>query len=279
MYIKPKKRLGQNFLIDRNIQKKIIAASELGPSDNVLEIGAGCGELTRLIAADAAGVYALEIDPYLCQVLKCSLKGHPNVKIINKDILKFNLRRYFRKLENKINPALPAKNHILNNRKGGVKVIGNIPYYITTPIIEHLLEYRDRINTIFITIQKEPAIRMTATPGSKDYGSFSCFLQYYTEPKILFLIKKTCFRPVPKVDSCFMRLQMRKEPPVKVNNEKLFFKIIRAAFNKRRKVLRNSLESVVPQQKLEVFFNKYSINSNIRPEDLALEDFANLTNI
>ena len=261
MHIKPKKRLGQNFLIDGNIQKKIIAASELGPSDNVLEIGAGCGELTRLIAASVTGVYALEIDPYLCQVLKCGLKGHPNVKIINKDILKFNLRRYFAKLKNKI------------------KVIGNIPYYITTPIIEHLLEYRDRINTIFITIQKEPAIRMTATPGSKDYGSFSCFLQYYTEPKILFLIKKTCFRPVPKVDSCFMRLQMRKEPAVKVNNEKLFFKIIRAAFNKRRKVLRNSLKSVIPQQKLGAFFNKYSINSNIRPEDLALEDFANLTNI
>lgn len=278
MYIKPKKRLGQNFLIDRNIQKKIIAACELGPYDNVLEIGAGCGELTRLITTDVAGVYALEIDPYLCQVLKCSLKGHPNVKIINKDILKFNLRRYFRKLENKINPVRNTS-YPENKISNGIKVIGNIPYYITTPIIEHLLEYRDRINTIFITIQKEPAIRMTATPGSKDYGSFSCFLQYYTEPKILFLIKKTCFRPVPKVDSCFMRLEMRKEPPVKVNNEKLFFKIIRAAFNKRRKVLRNSLKSVIPQQKLGAFFNKYSINSNIRPEDLALEDFANLTNI
>lgn len=260
MYFKPKKSLGQHFLIDKNIQNKIINACEFKTSDIVLEIGAGRGELTRLIADRVSLVYAVEIDPYLSSVLVDNLKGNKNVRIITKDILKFNLKRYFGKLEIKI------------------KVIGNIPYYITSPIIEHLLKYRDKIDTIFITVQKEFARRMTACPGSKEYGSLSCFVQYYTKAKILFLIKRTCFLPSPKVDSCFVRLKIEREPQVKVNNEKFFFKIIRAAFNQRRKTLRNSLRGIIPAHKLGVFFNQYNIEVNIRPEDLSLEDFANLAN-
>lgn len=260
MHVKPKKRLGQNFLVDKNIQRKIVESCEFKPTDAVLEIGAGRGELTRLIANRAGSIYALEIDPYLCGVLKDSLKGCGNVRIINKDILKFNLNAHFKKTET-------------------VKILGNIPYYIVTPIIEHLLKYRHKIEVIFITVQKEFARRITAAGGSKDYSSFSCFVQYYTEPKILFHIKNSCFLPPPKVDSSFLRLKIRKILPVKPKDERLLFKIIRSAFNQRRKTLRNSLRGIIPRQNLEIFFNKYNIDPNIRPENLALNDFANLANI
>jgi 16S rRNA (adenine1518-N6/adenine1519-N6)-dimethyltransferase len=261
MHIKPKKGLGQNFLIDKNIQRKIIAACQFKSSNTVLEIGAGRGELTRLLADTVGRLFALEIDPFLSKILQDDFKGYPNIKIINGDILKFNLRRYFSKLKNKI------------------KIIGNIPYYITTPIIEHLLKSRDKIDTIFLTVQKEFAKRITATSSSGDYSSFSCFLQYYTNPQILFSINKTCFRPMPKVDSSFLRLEIRQKAAVITKNEKLFFQIIRSAFNKRRKTLRNSLRDRVSPEKLDKFFIKYGINRNIRPENLTLQDFANLTNI
>ena len=276
---KPKKRLGQNFLTDKNIQRKLVASYNLQTSDHVLEIGAGYGELTKLIADCAAFVYALEIDPELCKTLRDNTKGYSNIKIINQDILIFNLKRYFSKFKNKINPALSAAQKDYLSRKGGVKVVGNIPYYITTPIIEHLLKYRDKIETVFITVQKEFAKRIVANAGSKEYGSFSCFVQYYSIPKILFFIKKGSFSPIPKVDSCLLELKTRQVPAVNVKDEELFFKIIRASFNKRRKTLRNSLDGIVPLQKLSDFFRKYDIDINIRPEDLTLKDFAHLTNI
>ena len=161
MHFRPKKRLGQNFLVDKNIQNKIIHACRFKADDIVLEIGSGRGELTQLIANEAKCVYALEIDKDLCQILKNNLHSYPNVKIIHADVLRFNLKSHFRNIEGKI------------------QVLGNIPYYISTPIIERLLKYRDKINTIFITVQKEFARRVTAKPGSKDYGSLSCFIQYY----------------------------------------------------------------------------------------------------
>ncbi len=260
MHLKPKKRLGQNFLIDRNIQRKIIESLDLNPSDTLLEVGAGRGELTRLISGKVRRVFALEVDPGLCQILKDNLSGLSNVKIINRDVLKFNLKAYFNKIQGKI------------------KVFGNIPYYISTPIIERLIKFREKIDTAFITVQKEFAARIAAAAGPKDYGSFSCFVQYYTEPKILFLIKRTCFFPAPKVDSCLVRLNIRKEPAVFLRDEKLFFKTIRAAFNKRRKTLRNSLSGIILAKKLDFFFHKYGIDRNIRPENLSLQDFANLAN-
>lgn len=259
MYHKPKKSLGQNFLTDKNIQKKIINACGFKATDTVLEIGAGRGELTSYIARKVNEVYALEIDVSLCGILKDGLKYYKNVKILNQDILKFNLRKYF------------------NRYKPKIKVVGNIPYYITSPIIEYLLRYCDMINTIFITLQKEFAKRITAQAGSREYGSFSCFVQYYTQPQILFLVKKNCFYPPPNVDSCFLKLDIRKEPLVDLKNEQLFFKIIRAAFGKRRKTLRNSLKDVITAKKLERFFIQYNIDFSIRPEALTLRDFANLT--
>jgi 16S rRNA (adenine1518-N6/adenine1519-N6)-dimethyltransferase len=261
MRIRPKKRLGQNFLIDKNIRQKIIASCGLTALDVVLEIGAGRGEITSLIAGKAGFVYALEIDASLCEILKANLSGLDNVKVLKEDVLKFDFKNLFAKVNKK------------------VKVIGNIPYYITTPIIKRLLEYRDKISSVFIMAQKEFALRAASAPGSKAFGSLSCFLQYYTAPKILFPISKSCFYPAPKVDSCFLELSMRKEPAVKVNDEELFLKIIRAGFNKRRKTLRNSLKDVIPQQKLSEFFQKYGIDKNTRPERLGLSDFANLANL
>jgi len=261
MYFKPKKRLGQNFLIDKNIQNKIINACNFKSSDTVLEIGAGRGELTQLIAQRVNKVYAFEIDRNLCSILKDNLINHKNVAIVNGDFLKVDLREYFKKSDHKI------------------KIIGNIPYYITTPIIEYLLKYKQNIEIIFLTVQKEFALRMLSKAGNKDYGSFSCFIQYYTKPKKLFFITRTCFKPTPKVDSCFLQLEIRGEPPVKIENEALVFKIIRAAFNKRRKTLRNSLKELIPGADLEAFFKQYEIDPNIRPEALSLEDFAHLANI
>lgn len=261
MRVKPKKRLGQNFLVDKNIERKIIANCEFNPSDTVLEIGAGSGEMTRLIYPLVKELTAIEIDPALCGILKENLKGADNLRIINADILKFDFESYFGKIKKRI------------------KVVGNIPYYITTPIIQRLLEYRGMVDSIFITVQKEFALRASSCPGSKDYGSLSCFVQYYTQPKIMFTIAKNCFRPKPKVTSCLLKLKIREEPAVKTRDEKLFFKIIRAAFNKRRKTLRNSLRDVVALEKLETFFAECGRDKNIRPECLALSDFANLERI
>lgn len=258
MHIKPKKKLGQNFLVDKNIQRKILAACDLKPKDIILEIGSGRGELTQLIAPKVKKVYALEIDPDLCGLLKERLKEYKNVIIINQDILRFNFKKYF------------------NNR---VKVLGNIPYYISTPIIEHLFKFRQKIETAFITVQKEFAARITALPGSKDYGSLSCFVQYYANPKRIFIIKKNSFFPAPKVDSAFLKIETRHKTCLKSDKEEFLFRIIRQAFNKRRKTLRNSLRETVSKPKLGKFFAKYSINPNIRPEDLALSDFKNLASL
>ena len=260
MHIKPKKNLGQNFLVDRNIREKILNACGLNADDRVLEIGAGKGELTELIAERVKSVYALEIDKRLFDFLTSAYRPHTNIKFINADILKFDL--------SKIKPA-----------GGKLIVFGNIPYYISSPIIEHMFKYRQLISDIFLTVQKEFAERVVASAGTKKYGSFSCFAQYYSAPKIIFNIGKGCFRPQPKVDSAFLRLSIRKDPPVNVDDENNLFRIIRAAFNKRRKTLRNSLEGVVPKAELEDFLFKNKLDKNIRPERLTLEEFAKLSNM
>ncbi|MBN1912918.1 MAG: ribosomal RNA small subunit methyltransferase A [Candidatus Omnitrophica bacterium] len=259
MRLKPKKRLGQNFLIDKNIIGKILNACAFGPSDNILEIGPGRGELTQEMAERVANLWAVEIDPGLCDILKESLRQYNNVKIIRQDILKYDPGDYFKQAGRKI------------------KVIGNIPYYISSPIIEYLLKYRDQIEDIFLTVQKEFATRVIASAGSKDYGSFSCFARYFTQPDILFSIKKTCFYPVPKVDSAFLRLKIREKPYLKSKQEEVLFKIIRAAFSQRRKTLRNSLKAIMPAGKLEGFFLKYKIDPDSRPEKLTLQDFIDLS--
>ncbi|MBL7069993.1 MAG: ribosomal RNA small subunit methyltransferase A [Candidatus Omnitrophica bacterium] len=261
MHKKPKKSLGQNFLADKNVLNKIVSACNFSLRDTVLEIGSGKGELTRLVAERTKKVYAVEIDKDLKDSFNNNLaEFRDRVKLINKDIIKVDLRELFGKGEAKI------------------RVAGNIPYYITTPIIEYLLTYRSLIQDVFLTVQKEFARRVISPAGSKEYGALTCFIQYYAQAKILFSIKKGSFYPVPKVDSSLLHLVFRSCPAVDAQDPKLFFKLIRSAFNQRRKTLVNSLRRIVPDGRLESFFREYDIDRKIRPERLTLQDFANLAN-
>jgi 16S rRNA (adenine1518-N6/adenine1519-N6)-dimethyltransferase len=247
--IRSKKSLGQNFLTDKNITQKIIQACELSQEDFILEIGPGQGILTKELVKVAKNVFAVEKDEKLAQALAFNLKDYKNLKVIRGDILKY-------KIETK-----------------ATKVIGNIPYYITTPIIEHLLNQKGKIDTIFVTIQKEVAQRLTAKPGSKIYGSLSIFVQYHTIPEIKFFISRGCFKPQPKVDSAFVGLKMRQAPAVRVEDEELFFKIVRTSFSQRRKMISNTLKNFVSAEEIL----QLGIASSKRPEELSLEDFAKLT--
>ncbi|HTY44921.1 MAG TPA: 16S rRNA (adenine(1518)-N(6)/adenine(1519)-N(6))-dimethyltransferase RsmA [Patescibacteria group bacterium] len=255
MHPKPKKRLGQNFLIDANIRRKIVSACQIHPSDVLVEIGAGRGELTRMLAAQAAKVYAVELDPALAAIVKEECKEASNLVIVNRDVLKLDLKKE------------------IGGSGTKIKVIGNIPYYISTPIIENLLQYRDLVSDIYITVQKEFGRRVCSAAGSKEYGSLSCFVRYHAEPKIMFYITRSCFRPAPKIDSCFLHIRPRPYPGQAHIDERLLFKIIRAAFNQRRKTLRNSLAGVVCRQKLEHFFRAFRHDHGVRPEQLSLEEF------
>ena len=249
-------------MIDKNIQKKIICACSLSKDDIVLEIGAGRGDLTVQLAQCAKKVYALEIDQRLYPLLEMGLIKHDNCQVVKTDILKFDISKFL--LENKI--------------KQKIKVIGNIPYYISSPIIEHLIKHHQVICAAFLTVQKEFGQRAKAIAGSKIYGSFSCFVQYYCACKMLFEIRRNCFKPAPNVDSSFLSLEFRQAPLVLVQDEEKFFKLIRTAFNQRRKTLRNSLDGLVSQERLNNFLQKAGLDKNIRPEDLSLEQFADLSN-
>lgn len=260
MHIKPQKRLGQNFLIDKNIQRKILLASHLTNEDTVLEIGCGRGDLTVLLAQSAGQVFGLEVDRRLIPLLKQAVVSLDNCRIIQADILKFDLHKLVK--ENCINRKL--------------KIVGNIPYYISSPIIEYLIGYRHLISQVFLTVQKEFGSRLAAKPGSKAYGSLSCFLQYYACPEIFFSIKKNSFYPAPQVDSSFLALSFREHPAVEVPDEVAFFKLIRTAFGQRRKTLRNSLEGLVRKEQLAGFLAQMGLDKNIRPEDLSLAQFARL---
>ncbi len=244
----PKKHLGQNFLTDNHIKTKIIAACQLENDDNVLEIGPGKGILTQEIVTSVKSVIAVEKDKKLFEYLEGKLKDYKNLTLINEDILKFKLKQ--------------------NN----TKVIGNIPYNISSPLIEHLINQKQKICSIFISLQKELAERIVATPGSKVYGSFSLFVQYHTEPQIKFFIKKGSFHPSPKVDSAFVELKIREIPSVKVKNEELLFKIIRTSFNQRRKMISNTLKRFLSADKI----SQIGIEPSKRPEQLGLEEFAKL---
>jgi 16S rRNA (adenine1518-N6/adenine1519-N6)-dimethyltransferase len=258
---KPKKSLGQNFLIDRNIRAKIVAACHCGPRDTVIEIGPGRGELTALIASGVRRLVAIEIDRLLIPGLQTICAEFPHVQIIQEDILTCDLKR------------------LIPRDEAPITVVGNIPYYISTPIIARLIEYKTLISDIFLTVQKEFAERIVADPGSKTYGALSCFVQYHTQPAMLFSITKTCFRPKPKVDSAFLRLSIKKETLLQGEMEERMFKLIRAAFTQRRKTLRKSLFGIVAQDNLDEFFLHAKFDRNIRPEDLSINDFALLARI
>lgn len=259
MQPKYKKSLGQNFLVDKNVQNKIVEYCNFNRDDIVLEIGPGRGEITHLLLDKVKEVRAIEIDAQLCEVLRNKFGSYQNFKLENKDILKVHL----------VN---------LLNSSEKFKVIGNLPYYISTPIITKLIENRKYIDTIFLTLQKELGLRLIANPHSKDYGSFSCYLQFYTKPEILFFIKNSSFWPKPKVDSCFLKIKILHRPKIKVKDERSFLKLIRTSFGMRRKLLKNNLAKVYSQEKVEGSFRKLKVDSNARAEDLSLKDFAGLSN-
>jgi 16S rRNA (adenine1518-N6/adenine1519-N6)-dimethyltransferase len=253
--IHPSKRLGQNFLIDQNIKNKIIDSVRLNREDTVLEIGPGLGALTEDLCARAKKVTAIEKDTRLYNFLLN--EANSNLELLNKDILKYEFKN------------LPQK----------LIIVGNLPYSISSPILNHLIENKAHIDSAYITVQKEFGERVTAMPGAKDYASLSCYIQFYTEPKILFNIPRAAFFPAPEVDSCFMRLIMRKEKLFDVD-ETLFFKIIRSAFGKRRKTIESSLYSagIFPsKQSLIEALKKSGIPASSRPETLSLEQFSLLT--
>lgn len=256
---KPKKSLGQNFLVDKNIREKIIQSGNLKKSDVVLEIGPGRGELTALLLEKVRKVIAVEIDPGLCAILRDKFSAYKNFELINQDILKCNIRDFIQK-----------------DKK--LKVVANLPYYISTPIITRLFKHKEVIKEIFLTLQKELASRLTTGPGSKEYGSISCFIQFYSNAQILFPIKNTSFWPAPKVDSCFLKLKILSKPKVRVISEQVFFKLVRAAFNQRRKSLKNSLGSLLPQPLLKDCLKSAKLKPGLRAEDLSLADFARLAN-
>ena len=256
------KKYGQNFLIDEHVLNKIIAAAELTKEDYVIEIGPGIGTMTQRMAPLCKHVTAIEIDKELIPILSDTLSEYDNIDVINEDVLKVDLRQ------------------LINERNEGkkVKIVANLPYYITTPIIMGLLETKIPIDTITVMVQKEVADRMMVGPGTKDYGALSLAVQYYAEPYIVANVPQNCFIPRPNVGSAVIRLTCHENPPVKVKDEQLMFKLIRASFNQRRKTLVNGIAnftelSFTKEQVANALFN-IGLSENIRGEALDLPKFA-----
>ncbi len=255
------KSLGQNFLIDENILFKIIDGADITEDDVVLEIGPGIGTLTQGLAEKASKVVAVEIDKKLIPILKQTLSPYTNVEIINNDVLKLDLL----KLVKEKSPNKP------------VKVIANLPYYVTTPIVMKFLEEKIPLENMVVMIQKEVADRMQAKPGTKDYGALSVAVQYYSEPKIITKVPRTVFMPQPNVESTVIKLEILKEPRVKVPNEQLMFNIVKAAFGKRRKTLLNALTSStlgLDKDTVRNILKESGIKEERRGETLSIEEYA-----
>ena len=261
------KRFGQNFLIDTHVLEKIIASAEITKDDFVLEIGPGIGTMTQYLAEAAREVAAVEIDKTLIPILQDTLKEWNNVTVINNDILKVDIRQL----------ALEK------NQGRPIKVVANLPYYITTPIIMGLFENQVPIESITIMVQKEVADRMQVGPGTKDYGALYLAVQYYARPEIVANVPPNCFMPRPKVGSAVIRLERYEQPPVQVKDEKLMFRLIRASFNQRRKTLvnglKNSQELHFTKEQIEESMIQCGLPLNIRGEALTLEQFAMLSDI
>ena len=259
------KKFGQNFLIDEGIVNKIVREAGVTKDDFVLEIGPGIGTMTQLLCEQAGGVAAVEIDTNLIPILKETLAEYDNVTIINEDILKVDIKK------------------LAEEKNGGkpIKVVANLPYYITTPIIMGLFESNVPIDSITVMVQKEVADRMQVGPGTKDYGALSLAVQYYSKPQVVINVPPECFIPRPNVGSAVIRLTRYKEPPVKVKDEKLMFKLIRASFNQRRKTLANGLNNSpeINFSKEEITAARESLHKgpSIRGEALTLSEFAALS--
>lgn len=263
-----KKSLGQNFLTEPNILRKIVETAEINQETNVIEVGPGIGALTEHLAKNAAQVLAFEIDDRLVPVLEDTLSPYDNVTVVNQDVLKANLIEETKQIFTK---ELP------------IKVVANLPYYITTPIMMHFLESDLDVAEMIVMMQKEVADRISAVPGTKAYGSLSIAVQYYMEAAVAFIVPKTVFVPQPNVDSAIITLKRREQPAVEVSNEKEFFKLTKASFQLRRKTLWNNLTHFYGKDEATVAWLKTSlaeaeIDPSRRGETLSLEEFARLSN-
>ena len=260
------KKFGQNFLIDTHVLEKIVASAGVTKSDLVLEIGPGIGTMTQYLAENAREVVAVEIDKNLIPILEDTLSSYDNVTILNEDILKVDIAQ----LAEKKNSGRP------------IKVVANLPYYITTPIIMGLFESNVPLDSITIMVQKEVADRMQVGPGTKDYGALSLAVQYYAKPEIVANVPPNCFMPRPNVGSAVIRLTRYPEPPVKVDDEKKMFSLIRAAFNQRRKTLVNALSNApelnLSKERIQAVLVEMGLSETIRGEALDLSKFAELSN-
>lgn len=259
------KSLGQNFLIDGNIITNICEGAEITQADGIIEIGPGIGTLTQQISLYAKKVVAIELDKKLLPILEETLEGIDNVKVINNDVLKVDLEKLIEEEFEGLN----------------VKVVANLPYYITTPIIMKLLETRLDISSISVMIQKEVAERMIASPGGKDFGALSVAVQYYSKPKIITSVPKTVFIPQPNVDSAVIKLDIYKTPPVDVVDEKLMFDVVKSAFGQRRKTILNALSGGylnLDKEKIKQILEIAKIDPKKRGEVLSIEDFAHIAN-
>lgn len=261
------KKFGQNFLIDSNVVEKIVREAGVTEDDFVLEIGPGIGTMTQILCENAREVVAVEIDKNLIPILNDTLSGYDNVRVLNEDILKVDIKSLARE----------------KNDNRPIKVVANLPYYITTPIIMELFESGVPIDSITIMVQKEVADRMQVGPGTKDYGALSLAVQYYAKPQIILTVPASCFMPRPNVDSAVIKLTRHEKAPVDVEDEKLMFAIIRASFNQRRKTLANGLnnssEIHMPKEVIAQAIEELCGNPSIRGEALTLEQFATLSNI
>ena len=261
------KKFGQNFLIDTHVLDKIISAAEITKDDLVVEIGPGIGTMTQYLACAAREVVAIEIDKMLIPILQDTLSAYDNVTIINEDVLKVDL------------------NKLAEEKNGGrpVKVVANLPYYITTPIIMGLFENHVPLHSITIMVQKEVADRMRMGPGTKDYGALSLAVQYYAEPYLVANVPQNCFMPRPKIGSAVIKLTVHEKPPVTVRDEKLMFKLIRASFNQRRKTLANGLNNSPElhylKEQIAEAIERLEVSPSVRGEALTLEQFAKLADV
>lgn len=262
-----KKSFGQNFLTDTNILQKIVDTAEIDKNVNVIEIGPGIGALTEFLAENAAEVMAFEIDERLVPILEDTLRDHDNVKVINEDVLKADLQTRVKEFKN---PNLP------------IKVVANLPYYITTPILMHLIESKIPFAEFVVMMQKEVADRISAEPNTKAYGSLSIAVQYYMTAKVAFVVPRTVFVPAPNVDSAILKMTRREQPLVEVKDEDFFFRVSKISFVHRRKTLWNNLtshfgKSEEVKTKLEQALGNANIKPSIRGEALSIPDFARLS--
>ena len=267
--IKANKNLGQNFLVDENIVKQKVEKSQIGNEDLVIEIGPGLGTLTQKLLEKAGKVISVELDTNMIKILQERFKLYPNFELIHSDILKLNLKEIIDKEKD-------------NKKIKKAKIVANLPYYITTPIIMKLLEEKLDLETITVMVQKEVADRLTVIPGNKNTGAITYSVYYYSEAESIIDVNKDSFIPKPKVDSKVIQFKIRKLPAVETNNEKEMFKIIKNTFTQKRKTLINALvnTNIVENKQIGLnILNKLNIKDNIRAEELTLEDFAKITEL